>query len=315
MFVDLGKPCVAAALLVAALELVGGRYVTAAGPSQFRKLAPGVETTIPVDLEPQETASSHAVVEIRSQPRLEWKPNFTPEARTLWDMSTSARFPRSTWCLELTFRPLRTINVDMPQPNGKMQRKLIWYLVYRVRNTGDRLVASRDEQGESTKQRDETPLRFIPGFVLVSHDQRKDYLDRIIPAAMDPIRKREDPRRRLLNSVQMAQQELLPSTDRVDRSVWGVATWEDVDPRTDFLSVLVQGLTNAYRWTDPPGAYQVGDPPGRGRQFTYKTLQLNFWRPGDEHQEHNDRIRFGVPEGQAKVYGVPDGVDFAWVYR
>ena len=31
---------------------------------------------------------------------------------------------------------MRMVYVDIPQPNGKMQRKLVWYMVYRVRNLG-----------------------------------------------------------------------------------------------------------------------------------------------------------------------------------
>ena len=45
---------------------------------------------------------------------------------------------------------------------------------------------------------------------------------------------------------------------------------EDVDPNIDFVSVYIKGLTNAFRLgrsTDDPSKL--------------KTLQLNFWRPGD----------------------------------
>ena len=151
--------------------------------------------------------------------------------------------------------------------------------------------------------------------MLESHEFEKAYLDRLIPTAIEPIRQREDPNRRLLNSVEMARTPVPPSTDQIDRSVWGVATWTDVDPRNDFLSINDQGRTNANRWVDPPGAYQAGDPPGKGRQFTRKTLQLNFWRPGDPLLEHEREIRYGVPKGQAAAYGVDEGVDYTWVYR
>ena len=45
--------------------------------------------------------------------------------------------------------------------------------------------------------------------------------------------------------------------------MWGVATWEYVDPRMDFFSIYVKGLTNAYRFADPPGAYKAGEPRAR----------------------------------------------------
>ena len=116
------------------------------------------------------------------------------------------------------------------------------------------------------------------------------------------------------------------STEYEDNSVWGIATWTGVDPRSDFFSVFIQGLTNAYRWQDPPGAYQDGDPPMTGRRFTYKTLQLNFWRAGDAIETREDEIRFGVPNQNEvpaikgddevlKIYRLKERVDYLWVYR
>ena len=54
-----------------------------------------------------------------------------------------------------------------------------------------------------------------------------------------------------------------------------------------------------------------------------KTLQLNFWRPGDVVYEHEEEIRYGVPAvsdpaEQAKIltkYGITERVDHLWVYR
>ena len=87
--------------------------------------------------------------------------------------------------------------------------------------------------------------------------------------------------------------------------MWGVATWEFVDPRMDFFSIYVKGLTNAYRFADQPGAYKVGDAPATGRRFAQKTLKLNFWRPGDEIDPREDEI----------FYGIPGQVDHQWVFR
>ena len=55
--------------------------------------------------------------------------------------------------------------------------------------------------------------------------------------------------------------------------------------------------------------------PGAGRSFVRKTLQLNFWRPGDELLQDEREIRYGVPVGKADLYGVDDGVAYRWVYR
>lgn len=288
-----------------------------------RQFAPGVETTIPPDLDPEETVSTHDIIEIRANPDIQWKPEYLSESRTLYGMSEGVKFRRDVWCLEFSFKPLRMIYVDVPQASGKMQRRLIWYLVYRVKNTGKTLVPVEQADGTyTTGTGTGGPVRYIPQFVLESHDLtsagepiHKAYLDRVIPAAKQLIQERELPDRELLNSVEMAEREIPVSDGRADRSVWGVATWEDIDPRIDFFSIYVGGLSNAYRWVDPPGAYRAGDPPGKGRQFERLTLQLNFWRPGDQFSEHESEIRFGVPPGKAALYGVPDGVAYRWVYR
>ena len=283
----------------------------------FRRLAPGVMTTIAPDRQEIETYSTHDLVEIRSRTDLRWDPppHYLSTSRTLYEMASATDFRHRVWGLEFSFKPLRMIHVDIPQPSGKMQRKLVWYMVYRVKNTHTHLEPVQKEDGTYTTRKVEEQVRFIPLLVLESHEFKKAYLDRLLPSAIGPIQEREDPNRRLLSSVEMAEAPIPLSTDQIDRSVWGVATWVDVDPRIDFLSIYVQGLTNAHRWIDPPGVYQVGDPPGKGRQFTRKTLQLNFWRPGDTLMEHEEEIRFGTPKDKAAVYGVDEGVDYTWVYR
>jgi hypothetical protein len=289
-----------------------------------RPFAPGVVTTIPPDFEPAETVSTHDLVEIRANPNAPWKPELLTDSRTLYGMSEGVKFRRDVTCLEFSFKPLRMIRVDVPGPNGRMERKIVWYMVYSVRNTGEVLKPVEDADGVvGTKlAQGGPPLRFIPSFVLESHDLNaagepveKAYLDRLIPSAFAAIQAREAHNRTLLNSAEMAEQILPPSDGRQDNSVWGVAMWTDVDPRIDFFSVYVGGLTNAYRWVDPAGAYKAGDPPGTGRQFTRKTLQLNFWRPGDEHLLDEREIRFGVARGKGDLYDVSEGVAYRWVYR
>ena len=84
-----------------------------------------------------------------------------------------------------------------------------------------------------------------------------------------------------------------------------MATWTDMDPSMDRFSIFVRGLSNAYQWVDQPGGFKPGDPPGSGRKLTQKTLQLNFWRPGDAVYEHEAEIR----------YGIPGDVDYRWLYQ
>jgi hypothetical protein len=288
-----------------------------------RRLAPGVLTTVPPELAPDDTVSTHDMVEIRANPTLQWNPEFLALSDTLHGMASGVKFRRNIWCLEFSFKPLRIIEVDIPQPGRGTERKRVWYLVYRVRNTGQTLTPVEGEGGIYTASAGRgRPLRFVPEFILESHDRNaagqrvgKSYLDRVLPAAVAAISQRETPGRMLLDSAQISEQSIPVSGERVDRGVWGVATWIDIDPRIDFFSVYVGGLTNAYRWEDVAGAYRHGNAPGRGRRFAKKMLQLNFWRPGDELLLSEREIRHGTPLGKGQLYDVADGVAYRWVYR
>lgn len=133
-------------------------------------------------------------------------------------------------------------------------------------------------------------------------------------AAIPAIAQRERVGKPLLDSFQVARREILPSLGDEDKSVWGVATWTDIDPRTDFFLVQVKGLTNAYR-------VKVGTD-GK-KTFERKTLQIHFWRPGDTIAQAEDRIRLGVPafidsQAQAHIlqqFGLEERLDYQWIYR
>jgi hypothetical protein len=256
-----------------------------AGP--YRKLAPGVMKTVDPAVEAQETYTWHDVVEL-----LALDANY--------DWAKDAAFRRDIWHLNFQFKPLRMIWVDVPQPSGKMQRKLIRYLVYSVTNPGKALHPVEAEDGTFKVETVDLPVRFIPDFLLDAPKQKLSYPDRVIPIAVAPIQMREDPNRRLLTSAEISATEIKPG-----ETVWGVATWEGIDPRIDRFSVYVQGLTNAYRWKDEPGKYAKGDPLGTGRRLSRKTLKLNFWRAGDEYFENEREI----------FYGAPGEVDYEWLYR
>ena len=222
------------------------------------------------------------------------------------------------------------ITIDLPGRDGSVASRQVWYLVYYVKNNGRQLnpAPQKDAQGNetfTTEPVDHT-VRFFPSFVIQCHDVGQAYLDQVLPAAVERIRLREDPRRMLHNSVSISEVNIPVSTESEDRSVWGVATWVGVDPRSDFFSIYVQGLTNAYRWQDPENAFQPGDPPGTGRRLSFKTLQLNFWRPGDAIDPNEREFRFGVPnqaqlpsgkteDEVLRVYGLQERVDYLWVYR
>lgn len=253
-----------------------------------RRLAPGVLITVPPEIHVDDTHNRQDIVElVAADPQLDW--------------AKEVDFRREVYCLEFQFKLPRLIEVDLPQPSGKMQRKAIWYLVYKVTNRGNALQPVKEDDGTYRVESVDIPVRFVPIFYLEAETAsgKKIYPDRVIPLAKPLIRQREDPNINFFDSTEIAR-ELA-----VGQSVWGVATWEDVDPTTDKFSIVVLGLTNAYRWEDPPGAYKPGDPIGQGRRFQRKALQINFWRPGDE---------FIIRENQVRL-GQPGTVDWAWVYR
>jgi hypothetical protein len=253
----------------------------AAGP---RKLAPGVVRTVDPARQVEETNSRHDMLGVVAF-----------DADFEWAKGLS--FRHDIWSLEFKCKPMRMIWVDVPQQSGRMKRKLIWYLLYSVTNTGQTMRPVDDGNDNFKVEIVKTDIRFVPQFLLRSHETGTVYADRVIPVAVSAIRMREDPARRFYNSAEMLR------TIKVGETLWGVATWEDLDPQIDRFSVYVKGLTNAYRWEDDQAAYKKGDPLS-GRRLGVKTLKLNFWRPGDEYFEHEGEFRLGIP-GQK---------DYDWVY-
>ncbi|MCE9544529.1 MAG: hypothetical protein K8T25_03255 [Planctomycetia bacterium] len=314
-----------------------------AGPPKTgrHKLAPGVETTVPMSRSDAEVIDPHHVIELKSVPNLEWTPNHSPQTGTLSAKSTDTLFRRGVWQFQFSFKPLRMIWVDMPQADGKMQRKLVWYMVYRVTNPGQHITPiqgaeSKEEAYEAwhkglyTVERVDLPgqmlanigpHRFMPLFTIRSAQEKidKEWLDRLVPLAKEAIYRREQPPCKLeefYNTVQIAQKPIPVSNGRADNSVYGYVTWlcgdparpavaNEIDPKLKFFSIDIWGLTNAYKWADVPGAYKAGDPPGTGRKFVTKVLQINYSHLGDEYQQHDDELHLGIA-GQ---------VDWEWIYR
>lgn len=258
----------------------------------YRQLAPGVMKSVDPQVLQGETFSRHDVVEL-----LAVDPSF--------DFAKDVTFHRDVWWLDFHYKPVRVMWIDVPQPSGKMQRKLIWYMVYSVTHPGTVLHPTEAEDGTWEVQETSTPIRFVPRFQVYAPDLDKRYTDRVIPCAVPEIARREDPNRPLLNSVEMTR-EIKPN-----ETLWGVATWESVDPAIDSFDVYVDGLTNAYKWTDNPGQYKPGDQIGVGRSLVRKTLKLHFWRPGDEEKPSED------DRDLTKEFrlGQPGQVDYEWVYR
>ena len=295
--------------------------------TETTQFAPGVLNVIAPAPHPDETFAGPMVLQtlIDAHPEIEWgegfvdgRPNLGARTRTLYEMARQVRFRREIYCFEFSFKPLRQIYIDVPQPSGKMARKLVWYMVYRLRYRGGDMRPAADQIGgvplyKRIESVSYDTRRAFPMLVLEEHTSGKKYLDRILPTANEKIAAREQITTKLHNSIDITTIDIPRSTDPAAPGVWGVATWEDIDPNIDFLSVNVYGLTNAFRQ----------DGEGDAAPYTKKALQLNFYRPGDAIRQTEDRVRFGVPsladpaeqEYVLKQYGLEKRLDYQWIFR
>ncbi len=292
------------------------------------QFAPGVVTVIPPAPDPKETFDGPQTLQslLDAYPEIKYggeshpagQPHYDPRSRTLVEMAKQVILRREIYCFELSFKPLRQMYIDVPRPNGRMQRKLVWYMVYRVRYRGGDLRPAADQvAGVPIYKRVEEihydTRRFFPMFVLSNHLTGKQYVDRVLPTAKRKIAIREQITAPLHNSVEISKVKVPYSSDSSAPGVWGIVTWEDVDPNLDFFSVEAYGLTNAF------------EQDGEGDQAPYrrKMLQLNFYRPGDTMRQTEDHIRFGVPafedeQQQAYIlekYGLEERLDYRWLFR
>ena len=286
------------ALSVASPALVSGQV----GFQQARELAPGVLKTIPTTLDVRDSFSLPMPlpgIEVEA-----YQPKTLPRQVTLHERSRRVVLFRDVWQYEFSFTGLRQLAQSVRQPDGQITQENIWYMVYRIRNLGKSIGFEQVKANpafnrqlyelQKNKAATDTKIDFLPRFSIegwvIPADTRKYekvvYRDFIDPALVRQVQQREDPGRRLLSTVEMSRAELPVIQDEASDGTWGVAIWRDVDPRIDYLSVYVSGLTNAYRIKkDTQGEIELQQ----------KTLQLNFWRPGDTVSQTEDKVDYGIP--------------------
>ncbi|MFO1066492.1 MAG: hypothetical protein U0892_21750 [Pirellulales bacterium] len=248
------------------------------------------------------------------------RPNYAPGTESLQQMGKSVTLHQDVWGFEFTFKPVRMIAVDFPKAGGGVESKLVWYLLYRIRYTGNDLQPKQqaDQFGnpvysDPAAVTEKAERRFVPRFTLSVPALGGSYAAQFLPYALGPIAEKERIGKPLFDSIAIQRTPIKLSTPQVRNDVWGVATWVGVDPRTDFFTVEVSGLTNAQKAEIKDGKLE----------FTQKTLVLNFSSPGDTVNELLDQIRYGVPASddpvkQAEIlrqYGLKERLDHYWVYR
>jgi hypothetical protein len=180
------------------------------------------------------------------------------------DASLLPRDKEGIWVLDFAFKPLRIKTVEIP---GKGRRQ-IHYLYYKVINrTGKTRM-------------------FVPQFVMVNEAGQK-FEDNVVPQAIPFIQNREDPTIPVLGAVNIMG--VIPSSTKpdVDDAVYGVATWEKWDPKSDRFSIYVRGLSDGYKETP--------NPSGGKPTVKYKTLRIDFIRRGDHRNLNEKEIEFSEP--------------------
>ena len=289
-----------------------------------RNLASGVMTVVSPDQDSEDTALGPFDLDfVAKHPELDWtapdfpesKPHFASPAETLLALSKDIVFRHDVWGIRFSFKPARLIEVNVPLGNGKFKKKVVWYLLYKVQYDGEDLSPNVEAEvpGAPDRIRFES-VRFLPRFSLLSKERNISIDAQILPTALEAIAAKERIGKPLHDHVEIGKFDITASTPEDDKSLWGVATWTDVDPRIDFFAVDVRGLTNAYK-------IRI-DSDGK-KNFDRKTLRIYFWRPGDVIDESKDRILLGLPAFESKdrvdyylkQYNLKERLDYQWIYR
>src|SRR5262245_22325862 len=77
---------------ICSLTAIEGRAQVAPSRPAQRPLAPGVLTTIAPGFEPEETVSTHDLIEVRANTALEWKPEYLAASDTLYGKAAGVKF-------------------------------------------------------------------------------------------------------------------------------------------------------------------------------------------------------------------------------
>lgn len=217
-------------------------------------------------------------------------------------------FP-SLWISEIQYKSVRLMRLPVVDPaTGKTSDELVWYMVWRLipRDYTELAGAGRPDLLKKLSDPDQDPLNDtdalransiqIPRFVIQLEDEgvMTRYEDEVNLQIQKAVFAREMGRKgenlKLLNSVEAIQEVSAPVSndpavdpDPLAKAVYGVAVWRNIDPKTDFFSVRISGLTNAYRiHKDDSGQQAVAE----------KVVVQKFKRPGDEFLQDEAEFRF-----------------------
>jgi len=211
------------------------------------------------------------------------------------------------WIGEVQFKPLRLIRLSWTDATtGKTQQEIVRYMVYRMIRRDYTELAGAEKQDLELKLADpgtdpsnvldadnSRPLQ-MPRFLLqadeVDGTPVASWQDEVNVSIQNAVFAREMGRRglnlKLFNSVEGLQEigEPVPTgdPDALQKAVYGVAVWRNVDDKADFFTVYMSGFSNAYRISRDATGNQVVEE---------KVVIQKFERPGDEFRQEELEYR------------------------
>jgi len=204
---------------------------------------------------------------------------------------------RDLWVLEVHLKQMRMVAVDITTnaKTNEKKRELVWYLAYKMVN---RPISGQQDETDTRPANELDPIpqkpKFIPEFTLVTYDNPKTeipdkvYMDEVLPEAVAAINKIEarrpsDPLLKDTVSVIRDLPEPAAGDDENTDWIYGVATWRNVDPDTDFFKVIVAGVSNGYERRPGPGGEDL---------LWRKVLVQKFTRRGDRYDPSQIEFSF-----------------------
>lgn len=211
------------------------------------------------------------------------------------------------WIAEVQYKPVRHRLMPVTDPTTRQVKdELVWYFVYRI-ILRDYTELAGEMQGDLRSKLENTELQpsndldtelvkplILPRFVLRidDDDSGRTYVDEVNLEIQKAVFEREFGARAagltLLNSITGMQEipEAVSATDvlvdPLQNAIYGVAIWRDVDPDTDYFTVLMSGFSNAYRIQSPNADLVVQQ----------KVIEQRFGRPGDRFRQQESEFRF-----------------------
>ncbi len=128
-------------------------------------LAPGTLITIDPDISYESVYNRADMVELLATlPEVDAE--LTTDVRFNKEQwAKDVRYERDIWCLQFAFKPVRIIEVALPNQEGTLEKKLVWYLVYNVKNMGPAAL-------ETVKKNNRTDYELSAGSVLGTEIER-----------------------------------------------------------------------------------------------------------------------------------------------